>query len=84
MLIEKETIISFNKSEKLANIYTTQKVVINKLNRFCDLYPEFYIKENNTEKYSEIYLVNKDFIIFKKPRILTSEQKIQLLSNLKK
>lgn len=84
MLIEKETVINFNKSEQLARLYTTQKVIINKLNKFCEIYPEFYKEEINQDIYGKNYLVNKDFIVFKKPRILTKKQKLKLLSNLKK
>lgn len=84
--IENETIISYNDVDDEAEVYTTQKVIINRLNKMCKEYPNQYIRKGNhvIGGDTEEYIVDKKLVAFRKPRILTMKQKIKLLSNFRK
>lgn len=72
---EQETIINFNAAEKTAEVYTADHNVINKLDKLVVKYPEQY-KVQTQDEYSKTYLISsKKLIAFKKPLILTDEQK---------
>lgn len=79
MNLEKETTINYTKYDKYAYIYTNQIRDINRLNKMCLSYPEFYKKEK--EHY---YLIDKKLINFRKPRILSVKTKKNLIFNIKK
>ena len=59
--IEKETIIIFNDSEKTASVYTCNKSLKNKLDRFCSEEKEFTIIRE--DEYSKTYLIPKNAIL---------------------
>lgn len=60
--IEKETIIIFNDSEKTASVYTCNKSLKNKLDRFCSEEKEFTIIRE--DEYSKTYLIPKNVLRF--------------------
>lgn len=70
--IEKETIIIFNDSEKTASVYTCNKSLKNKLDRFCSEEKEFTIIRE--DEYSKTYLIPKKCVKIFKPRKLTEEE----------
>jgi hypothetical protein len=83
---EKETVINFNCVNNKAEIITNQKIIINRLDKLCKEYPNYYslkTKPSIDNGFNE-YIIDKKLINFKKPRILTTKQKTKLLENLKK
>lgn len=80
---EKETNVNFNMEDQKATLYTCQTGLMNKLDKLCDLYPEYY-KLLQRDQQSKTYELNKELISFRKPRILTPEQKIEFVKRIKK
>ena len=71
--VEKETIIIFNDSEKTASVYTCNKSLKNKLDRFCSEEKEFTIIRE--DEYSKTYMVPKKCVkIFKPPKFTEEER----------
>lgn len=70
---EKETIIIFNDSEKTASVYTCNKSLKNKLDRFCSEEQEFTIIRE--DKYSKTYMIPKKCVKIFKPRKFSEEER---------
>ena len=80
---EKETIILFNAEEKTAEIYTADPVQIRRLDSLCAEFPDTY-KLKKQDEISKTYTVPKDYITFRKPRVISERQRERLIENLKK
>ncbi len=83
---EKETTISFNEEEKIAQVYTCKKSLQNKLDAFCISFPEDYWIINS-DLDSKTYQINKKLISFRSPtkkKILSEEEKQILRDRLSK
>ena len=80
---EQETIVNYTNGEKTASIYTADPVVIRKLDKLVEKYPETY-KVIAQDKYSKTYECPKKMVSFRPPRILTDEQKAELRERMNK
>ena len=80
---EQETIVNYNNGDKIGTIYTADPVVIRKLTKLIDAYPEDYklIRKND---FSLECSFPKKLIQFRKPIHLTQEQKEKAALNFKK
>ena len=73
---EQETIINYNASEKLATVYTRDPAVIRKLDVLVIEFPEVYKCINETD-IDKTYEMPKSFVSYRKPRMLSEEQREQ-------
>jgi hypothetical protein len=78
---EKETIITYDESNNIAEIYTCSQNIIKKLNKLCDKYPDQY-KLKNEDKLSKTYITSKKLIKFSYKRILSEESKNKIKERL--
>ena len=78
---EQETVISYMRNDTGANIYTSDRTVITKLDHMCEVSPEFYrfirAETIGGEVIAKEYeLVNKSLLSLRaKKRVMTEEQK---------
>ncbi len=86
--IEQETIVNSNNAEKMAEVYTADPVMIRKLDKMVEKYPNTYkvIKQDDESK---TYQFPKKLIRFGAPvtRVYTEEEKAKLreqLNNIRK
>ena len=80
---EQETIITYNAKEKMAEIYSANTTLIKKLDDLCSTFPEMY-KLKTQDKCSKTYTVPKEYITFRKPRVISEQHKEKLMQNLRK
>lgn len=72
---EQETIINYNREEKIAEIYTRDPIVMRKLEKLAEKYPKHYILKSKDE-YGCVYECPKKLIRFGAPaKELTEEEK---------
>lgn len=71
---EKETIINYNEESNKAIVYTCSQITIRKLDKLCEQFPDYY-KILKKDKDSKTYEMPKKLHQFRKPRILTEEQR---------
>lgn len=86
---EMETTINFNEEEKEAYIYTYNKALIKKLDKYCLDFPKEYklVREDKYGKHiSKTYSIPKKRISFrgKSTRVMSEEQKIKCSERMKK
>lgn len=86
--IEQETIINSNNAEKMAEVYTADPVMIRKLDKLVEKYPNTY-KVVKQDDESKTYQFPKKLIRFGAPvtRVYTEEEKAKLraqLNNIRK
>ena len=86
--IEQETIINSNNAEKMAEVYTADPVMIRKLDKMVEKYPNTY-KVVKQDDESKTYQFPKKLIRFGAPvtRVYTEEEKAKLreqLNNIRK
>ena len=78
---EMETTIRFDAEGKTAELWTCDIRYIKKLDKLCEIYPNDY-KKVKSESFGDAtavwYTLPKKFIQFKKPRILTEEERKQI------
>ena len=83
---ERVTTFNFNEEDKEASIYTYNKYLIKKLDKYCADFPKLY-KLINTDKYgkyiSKTYSVPKEMICVKFPTVLPEKQS-NVLNNMAK
>lgn len=80
---EQETVIVYNRAEDTCDIDTADPVVIARLDKLCETYPDHYRKGSRTyyedgKVCSAQYKAEKRNIVFKKPRVYTDEQLAEL------
>ena len=78
---ETETVISFNDKEAMASIYTCNKALVRKLDKFCEDYQCATVEQQN--KYAKTYLMPKSWIKIHKPRLYSDKVKQKLRENAK-
>jgi len=82
---EQETVINYNNGEKTAEIYSADPVVLRKLQKLSDKYPDQYqlIREDSVSK---TYRCPKKLISFRSPctRVYTEEEKAKMTERLRK
>lgn len=71
---EQETISLTNAGEQTATVYTAEKAVMRKLDRYVREYPEVYQLVSQNE-ISKTYSMPKSYITFRKPRKISEEQR---------
>ena len=71
---EKETIVNYNQESDEADIYTRDEVVMRRLDKLCEKYPDYYRCVGSTSVDKE-YRCPKRLVGFKNPVIMTEEQK---------
>lgn len=86
--IEQETIVNSNNAEKMAEVYTADPVMIRKLDKMVEKYPNTY-KVVKQDDESKTYQFPKKLIRFGAPvtRVYTEEEKAKLreqLNNIRK
>ncbi|MEI8388800.1 MAG: hypothetical protein WCG23_02835 [bacterium] len=83
---ERVTTFNFNEEDKEASIYTYNKTLITKLDKYCEEFPKLY-KLTKTDKYgkyiSKTYSVPKDMISVRFPTALPIRQD-NVLNNMAK
>ena len=83
--IEQETIVNANAEEKMAEVYTADPVMIRKLDKMVEKYPDQYkvIKEDDVSK---TYQFPKKLIRFGAPitKVYTEEEKQKLREQFEK
>lgn len=75
---ERETIVNFNEEESIASIYTCSKALIRKLDTYCKKRPDLY-KLDEEDSPSKTYTFPKKYISIRLPKVLTEEQRKQLI-----
>ena len=70
---ERETIISFNEKETIADVYTCSTQIKNRLKELSLKNSDIYL--TNEDKYSQSYTIPKNIIRFSLPRELSEKQK---------
>jgi len=84
---ERVTTFNFNEEDKEASIYTYNKDLINKLDKYCQEFPKLY-KLTNTDKYgkyiAKTYSVPKEMISVRFPTDLPEKQSNVLINIAKK
>ena len=80
---EQETVINFNAGEKMATVYTADPAVIRNLDSLVIGYPDTFkcIKEDDISK---TYEMPKTAVTYRKPRKLSSEQRIKAQMRMQK
>lgn len=78
---EMETTINFNADEKTAVLYTRDKAVMRKLDRLAAECPDEYklVRETDIDK---TYEFPKRLLSYRKPRVLTEEQRAMMRDRL--
>jgi len=83
---ERVTTFNFNEEDKEASIYTYNKALINKLDKYCKEFPKLY-KLTKIDKYgkyiSKTYSVPKEMISVRFPTVLPEKQS-NVLNNMAK
>ncbi|OGH96554.1 MAG: hypothetical protein A2039_00575 [Candidatus Melainabacteria bacterium GWA2_34_9] len=84
---ERVTTFNFNEEDKEASIYTYNKDLIKKLDKYCQEFPKLY-KLTNTDKYgkyiAKTYSVPKEMISVRFPTDLPEKQSNVLINIAKK
>lgn len=73
---EMETVVNYNAGEQTAAVYTRDKSVMRKLDRLVADYPESYKMLSQTE-IDKTYSMPKSYITYRKPRMVSNEQREQ-------
>ncbi len=73
---EMETVVNYNAGEQTATVYTRDKSVMRKLDRLVADYPDSYklLKQTDIDK---TYSMPKSYITYRKPRMVSDEQREQ-------
>lgn len=82
-MLEQETIVNYNLGEKMADVYTADPVVMRKLDKLCEKFPEEY-ECYKRDEWSANYRFSKKLIQFRTPVHMTEEQKEIARQNLAK
>ena len=80
---EMETVVNYNAGEQTATVYTRDKSVMRKLDRLVSDYPDSYklLKQTDIDK---TYSMPKSHITYRKPRMVSDEQREQARQRMSK
>jgi len=84
---EQETSITYNQEENIADVYTHDKTLMKKLDKFCKLYPDkCLLKREDKQWQSKTYIIPKNFISIRTPRLIniSDEQRAKSKELMKK
>lgn len=73
---EMETVVNYNAGEQMATVYTRDKSVMRRLDCLVADYPDSYKLLNQTD-IDKTYSMSKSYITYRKPRVVTDEQREQ-------
>ena len=73
---EMETVVNYNAGEQTETVYTRDNSVMRKLDRLVADYPESYKMLSQTE-IDKTYSMPKSYITYRKPRMVSNEQREQ-------
>lgn len=71
---EQETIVNYNAGEQTATVYTRDKTVMRKLDTLVTDFPDTY-KLVGQDEVSKTYSFPKSYVSYRKPRVISTEQK---------
>ena len=71
---EQETVVNYNAGEQTATLYTRDKAVMRKLDRFVADFPDTY-KLTGQDEVSKTYSFPKSHVSYRKPRAVSTEQR---------
>ena len=71
---EQETVVNYNTGEQTATLYTRDKAVMRKLDRFVADFPDTY-KLTGQDEVSKTYSFPKSHVSYRKPRAVSTEQR---------
>ena len=79
---EQETVVCFNREERKAVIYTCDPVIMRRMDRLVEQYPDHYTQEREEtfsgDVISRTYNVDKRYIRFAKPVVYTPEKRAEM------
>ena len=81
---ERETIITYNEAEPVANVYTMNGALIRKLEGLTESRPGEARRVKNHPDGAQEYEVPKKWIKVQSPRVLTDEQKAAMTARFRK
>lgn len=81
---ERETIITYNEAEPVANVYTMNGALIRKLEGLTESRPGEARRVKNHPDGAQEYEVHKKWIRVQSPRVLTDEQKAAMTARFRK
>lgn len=81
---ERETIITYNEAEPVANVYTMNGALIRKLEGLTESRPGEARRVKNHPDGAQEYEVPKKWIRVQPPRVLTDEQKAAMTARFRK
>ena len=76
-LEEQETIILFDNSSPIAEIYTHDRPLKRKISEACKKRPDIIEHTGSNGEGGETYLIPKKYISVRVPRLLTDEEKLK-------
>ena len=71
---EQESILNYNAGSQTATLYTRDKTVMRKLDTLVAEFPNIY-RVTGQDEISKTYSFPKTFISFRKPRVVSAEQR---------
>lgn len=80
---ERETILNFDDSDDQCFVYTCSRPIMTKLDKLCKSNPNSY-KLVEEDKNSKSYIMDKNLISFRTPKIMSEENRKKLSENAKK
>lgn len=78
---EQESIMNFNVAENDASVYTADPSMIRRMDKLVTEFPEVFRVEKITEV-SKTYLIPKEYIKIRKPRVVSEEHREQARQNM--
>ena len=79
---EQETIVNYNAGEQTATVYTRDKTVMRKLDTLVADFPDTY-KLIGQDEVSKTYSFPKSYVSYRKPRVVSTEQRERARQNIK-
>ena len=79
----RETAINWIDEDKEVMVSTSESHIKNKLDKFCEEFPEHYILKSESGEYKNYIIKEKRLIKFSKPRIMTYDEKQKLADRFK-
>ncbi len=79
---EQETIVNYNAGEQTATLYTRDKTVMRKLDTLVADFPDTY-KLIGQDEVSKTYSFPKSYVSYRKPRVVSTEQRERARQNIK-
>lgn len=79
---EQETVINYNNEERQVSVYTCDPYVMRRLDKLVHDFPDVY-RITASDAYSKTYSFDKKYLAFRRPVILTDEQRAEMAERFK-